>query len=148
MTPKASASPYLQALQNGTFKLPTIATTMQYTIHEVEAGRCRLSMPINPDYFNPAGSLQGGIMAVICDSAMGIAASTLLHPPQFILTVELKLSLMASPKEGELFAEGVVVRQGRRVIFTEATLTLADGTLAARASASQIVQERRAKNGE
>jgi uncharacterized protein (TIGR00369 family) len=65
------------------------------------------------------GFVHGGIVAMIADTACGIAARTTMPLTTGILTVEFKLNLLAPAQGDYLLAQGRVVRAGRRLVVTQ-----------------------------
>lgn len=85
----------------------------------VEPGRAFLKMQVRPDMQNGSGWLQGGMLAAIADEAMALALSPLLSKTEGIATISESTSFVRGIQEGMIFAEGRVIRKGRRVAFTE-----------------------------
>jgi len=100
---------------------------------EVEPGRSKLSMSWRPDLCQPAGILHGGTIASLVDTA--IAHAILLTMPDVnspttggrIVSVDLRLKYLRPVSEGEIFCDAHVVRPGRQIIHTAATVTNAEG---------------------
>lgn len=93
--------------------------------------------------YNPMGSVHGGYIATILDSACGIAAHTALKPGYGYTTLELKISYLKglSSKSGTIRATGRLVSMGRRAAFTEATLLNHNGEGCATATSTLLVFE-------
>lgn len=113
-------------------------------VDKATAGRTVWQMAADERFANPAGMLQGGFLAAFCDSAMGAAVVTHASGrPVRVANAEIKVSFLAPVTVGgDLTCEAVVVSGGARVAFTEATVTAADGTVAARASSTYLLTER------
>jgi uncharacterized protein (TIGR00369 family) len=89
------------------------------TIAHLAAGECDLRLPYDITNSQQHGFVHGGIVAMIADTACGIAARTTMPLNMGILTAEFKLNLLA-PAEGDyLIAQGRVVRAGRRLVVTQ-----------------------------
>ena len=56
----------------------------------------------------------------IADSAAGYAALSLMPEDADVLSIELKINLLATAKEGLLVARGTVVKAGRRIVVVQA----------------------------
>jgi uncharacterized protein (TIGR00369 family) len=90
----------------------------------VEPGRCVVELPFRPELTQQDGFFHAGVATTIVDTACGYAAFTLMPAGARVLTVELKLNLVA-PARGELLrATGRVERAGR-------TLTVVRGEVEA-----------------
>ncbi|MEX0679170.1 MAG: PaaI family thioesterase [Pirellulales bacterium] len=100
---------------------------------EVEPGRARLSMSWRPDLCQPAGIIHGGAIASLVDTA--IAHAILLTLPDVdspttggrIVSVDLRLKYLRPVSEGQIFCDAHIVRAGRQIIHTAATVTNALG---------------------
>ena len=78
------------------------------------------------------GTVHGGYISAILDSACGIAAHTGLKPGLGYTTLELKVSFL-----------GRLVSMGGRAAFSEATLVNEKGQLCATATSTLLVFELR-----
>lgn len=105
-------------------------------------GEARLEMEVRPDMTNGEGWLQGGIYTAFADEAMALAIYTLLNPDEMIATVSCTTGFLKGVRAGErIIAEARVIRKGRQIIFTEASVMKAeDSTGLARCSASFMVR--------
>jgi uncharacterized protein (TIGR00369 family) len=92
---------------------------MGIEIAETGPGKALLKMPVRPDMHNGVGWLQGGILVAIADEAMALALYPLLSEEEGIATISESTSFVKGTREGVIFAEGRVVRKGRRVAFME-----------------------------
>jgi uncharacterized protein (TIGR00369 family) len=75
-------------------------------------------------FANPAGIIQGGFLAAICDSAMGASALTFVSDRKvFVRNAEMKVSFLAPVAVGgRLECVARVISGGRSVAFVEAEL--------------------------
>ena len=99
----------------------------------------------SPAFFNPMGTLHGGWIAMILDSAVGCAVQTTLPATAAYTTAELKISYIRAltPKVERVRAIASVLSAGRQLGFAEARLVDADGRLYAHASTTCLVMPRR-----
>ena len=90
---------------------------------------------------NPMGSMHGGIVAALVDTAMGCAVSSRLDADSGFTTLELKTNYVRAITQttGRVFAEGIVVHAGGRVATTEARVHDANGTLYAHATSTCMI---------
>jgi len=109
-------------------------------------GRTQWQMTADERFANPAGTMQGGMLCAFIDTAMGAAAVTFVSGRKVrVANAELKVSFLAPVREGaRLTCDAAVVSGGGRVAFVEASVTLADGTLVARASSTYLFTDRSA----
>ena len=102
------------------------------TLARVEPGLAAIELPYRADITQQHGLVHGGITAMIADTAAGYAAYSLFPAATSILTVELKINLIA-PADGErLVATGRVKKPGR-------TLTICEFEVVAHKGASATV---------
>jgi len=89
-------------------------------LSRVEPGLCEITLPFRAELTQQHGFLHAGAVISIADSAAGYAASSLMPAEAAVLTVELKVNLLA-PARGERFvALGRVRRAGRTLTVAEA----------------------------
>ena len=108
------------------------------TVSHVEAGECVLEFDASERHHQPNGVVQGGVLTAVADAAMGMAGMTTQEVGWANTTIELKINFIRPVISGRVRAEGRVVRAGRTVIFTEATVFNAEGKVAARATSSVL----------
>jgi uncharacterized protein (TIGR00369 family) len=103
------------------------------TADHLEAGRVTFSLEPRPAFSNPLGTVHGGIISTLLDSAMGCAVHTSLPAGTGYTTLEIKVNFVrAVPIEGgRLTCEGTTVHVGGRVATTEGRVIDADGRLVA-----------------
>ena len=136
---------YLDKIQQRDPSANPFFILMGIEVVSTEQGKAVLSMPVRPDMLNGAGWLQGGVLAAIADEAMALALYPLLSPEEGIATISESTSFIRGVKEGKVFAEGRVIRKGRRVAFTESEAYLLQGErqILSRTSAAFAVTERK-----
>jgi uncharacterized protein (TIGR00369 family) len=89
----------------------------------VEPGLCEIALPFRAELTQQHGFLHAGAVISIADSAAGYAASSLMPADAAVLTVELKVNLLAPARGERLTALGRVRRAGRTLTVTEAEVT-------------------------
>ncbi len=88
------------------------------------------------------GVVQGGFVTGWIDAAMAHAAIAIAGEGVVPMTLELKVSFLASARPGPVFAEGWALRHGRRTGFYEGALKDKDGNLLAKATSTLLMMER------
>jgi len=91
------------------------------------------------EFLNPAGFIQGGILAAMLDDTMGPTALLVSGGTVFTATISMNVSFFQPAKPGKLFAEGRVLSMGKTIAFLEATISDADGVKLASATSSARV---------
>lgn len=119
-----------------------IARTLDYRLVEVEEGRVVFEGTPTRAVYNPIGTVHGGWMATLLDSACACAVHSMLKPGQVYTTLEIKTVFHRALTEGvPVKAEGRIVQIGRRAGFAEADLKGEDGKLYATATSTCLVME-------
>lgn len=117
----------------------------------VEAAYGHAVFEATPDgtSYNPMGSVHGGYISAMLDSACGIAAHTALKPGYGYTTLELKVSFLRplNDASGRVRAVGRLLSMGGRAAFTEASLFNGKGQICATATSTLLVFEKRAPFG-
>lgn len=68
-------------------------------------------------------ALHGGLIATLADTAAGLAVFTILKKPSTTSTIDLRVDyLRPGDIDQTLFAHSTVLRNGKRVCFTQTTL--------------------------
>jgi len=81
----------------------------------VAPGAVEIALPLRPALCQQHGYAHAGATWAIADSAAGFAAQSLMAPGDGVLTVELKINLLAPATGRRLIARGRVERAGRRL---------------------------------
>ncbi len=107
----------------------------------VEAGTVTFACDADPRFSNPMGTVHGGIIATLLDSALGCAVQTVLPDGVAYTTLSLELKYLrpVTVDAGELRATGTVVHAGRRQATAEARLTDEAGRLLATATTTCLI---------
>jgi uncharacterized protein (TIGR00369 family) len=83
----------------------------------VEPGYVEIALPFREDLTQQKGYVHGGILGMICDSACGYSAFSLMPADCSLVTVEYKINIL-NPATGALIAKGEVVKPGRTLTVT------------------------------
>jgi uncharacterized protein (TIGR00369 family) len=114
-------------------------------LDRVAAGEVEVSLDVEPRHLNLVGTLHGGMIATLADTATGLAYRTVLDPETTHVTSSLAVVFLAPGRAGTVTARGTVVRRGARFGYAEADVTDAEGTLLARATATFTVLPERSQ---
>lgn len=104
--------------------------TLGAQIETVGDGIVTLSAPITPDVSQQQGFAHAGLAFALGDSASGYAALTRMAEGSDVLTVEMKINLIAPAQGVRLWAHGEVLKSGRTLSVTRARVEAeaADGS--------------------
>lgn len=131
----------IRFFQSGGLNYKGIGHQLGFELTEAEEGRVVFAATPTEASYNPLGSVHGGYIATLLDSALGCAVHTTLKPRLGYTTLELKINYLRplSTAVGRIKAEGIVVRSGKRAAFAEGKVTDAAGRVYATASTTCLV---------
>lgn len=112
--------PGFEAKVRDSFARQQFMATIGANLAVVAAGEVEIQLPPDPRLTQQHGFLHAGVVIAAVDSACGYAALTLMEEAAEVLTVELKVNLLAPAAGDSLVARGRVLRSGR-------TLTVCGG---------------------
>jgi uncharacterized protein (TIGR00369 family) len=104
-------------------------------------GWIRIGFDGKPEFCNPAGFVQGGILAAMLDDTMGPAVFTMTEGKLYTATITMTVNFLAPARPGPITGEANVTQLGKTVAFVEGRLMAADGTVLATASTSARLVE-------
>ena len=103
-----------------------LMTTLGARLIEAGDGRARIEAPIGPAVTQQHGLAHAGLTFALGDTAAGYAALTRLPEDREVVTVEIKINLIAPAIGDRLVATGRVVRAGRRLVVVTAEVAAGD----------------------
>jgi uncharacterized protein (TIGR00369 family) len=98
-----------------TFARQGLMATFAAELRSIKPGAVEIEVPFSPGLSQQDDFFHAGVGIAILDSACGCAAFTLMAPGTRVLTVELKVNLLAPAVGDFLQAHGEVVRPGRNL---------------------------------
>lgn len=110
----------VEARIRASFARQTMMQTLGASLERVEAGRVVIAAPIGGHVLQQQGAAHAGLTFSIGDSAAGYSALTMMPADAEVMTVEMKINLIAPAVGERLVAEGRVVRAGRRITVVTA----------------------------
>jgi uncharacterized protein (TIGR00369 family) len=130
-----------QAMMAGELPRAPIAQTLNFLLVEAAAGHVEFQGEPLRAHYNPLGTVHGGWIATLLDSAVGCAVHTMLPAGKAYITLELKVNYVKalSDKVPLVRAVGRTVHFGGRVATSEGRLVGADGTLYAHATTTCLI---------
>ena len=104
-------------------------------VEEAREGWVRLRVPVKDGLRNAAGApVHGGVLSALVDMAIGGALGTTHDNAGGGVgqtTLDLNVSFLAAAGDGDLVAEGRLLRRGRTIAFGEARISDGAGKLVA-----------------
>ena len=109
-----------EAAIRASFARQGMMRTLGAEMRAVGGGRCVVEAPVRAETGQQHGFAHAGLAFAIGDSAAGYAALSAMPEGAEVLTVEMKINLLAPAAGERLVATGRVVRAGRRVVVVTA----------------------------
>ena len=114
---------------------------------EAEQGRVRLRLPVRDVLKNAADApVHGGVYSALVDMAVGAALGTLHEASEGGVgqtTLDLNVSYLSGVRDGDIYAEGRIIRAGRTIAFGEVTVTDSGGQTLAVGRATYMILAKR-----
>lgn len=135
---------FMQRMIAGEFPVPPICLPMRFTLIEAELGRAVFEGAPGGDFYNPMGTVHGGYMATMLDSAMTMAIFSMLKAGQGCTTLEFKINFIRpmTDRVGHVLAEAKAIQVGRTIGTSEGRLTDKQGKLYAHATTTCAILSR------
>jgi uncharacterized protein (TIGR00369 family) len=134
----------LHSMQRGEIAPPPIMSTLGVASFEApEEGRAVFIARAEEFHYNPIGTVHGGVIATLLDSAAGCAVHSTLPAGWGYTSLDLTTKYLrpVTVDSGVLRCEGTVINRGRTTALAEARLFDERGRLTAYASSSCLLFE-------
>ena len=109
------------------FARQTMMQTLGASIVSTAEGSVALAAPIAEHVRQQHGHGHAGLAFTLADSAAGYSALSIMPGGTEVLTVEMKINLLAPARGTRLVAEGRVIRPGKRLVIVAADVFAEDG---------------------
>jgi uncharacterized protein (TIGR00369 family) len=131
----------LLAMRAGDMPPPPIMDTLGFTDLRPEPGRVVVEMPAAEFHYNPLGTVHGGVISTLLDTAAACAVHTTLAAGEFYTSVDLTVKFLrpVTVDSGLLTCEGTVIQRGRRTALAQAQLADGAGKLVAHATSTCMI---------
>ena len=122
------------------FPTPPCAQLLGWRVLDArpEDGWIRIGFEGKPEFRNPAGFVQGGILSAMLDDTMGPAVFVKTNGRLYTATISMNISFA---KVGPIIGKATVVQLGKTVAFIEGRLMDETGRLLATATANARLVE-------
>src|SRR4051794_15578172 len=132
---------HLRAIQRGELPPPPIAVTLGMQLVDVERGRAVFALDAQEYLFNPIGSVHGGAIATLIDSAASCAVHSSLDAGVAYATTDLHVTYVRPmlADAGRATCTGELVHAGRRLATATARVEDEGGRLLAHGTVSCAV---------
>ena len=125
----------LQAILEGKIIVP-VSQTIGFKLTHVEYGKAVFKMHLDQRHHNPMATVHGGIYCDIADAAMGVAFASTLEEKESFGTLNFQINFLKTLKEGDITAEGQIIKRGKSIGFLEAKITDLEGDIVATAQST------------
>src|ERR671917_777698 len=89
-------------------------------VEDTEDGSARIAFEVREEHLNPAGTLHGGVLATLVDTAMGQAVRTTTGEGEVPATSQLTVTYLRPGKPGGLVVTAAVRTRGEHLTVCEA----------------------------
>jgi uncharacterized protein (TIGR00369 family) len=116
------------------FEAPPSAKLLGWALRAIDTGAGTIEIGFTADerFTNPAGTVQGGILAAMLDDTQGPALFGHTHGEIYAPTIDFNITFVKPARPGDFVGKGRVVNIGKTIALTEAELFDDSGDLIAR----------------
>jgi uncharacterized protein (TIGR00369 family) len=131
----------LRAMIDGDAPRPPIMDTLDICGFDAERGRVVVELRAQEFHYNPLGTVHGGVLATLLDTAAACAVHSTLEVGETYTSMDLTTKFLraVTVESGLLTCEGTVLQRGRRTALAQASLTDGAGRLVAHATSSCMI---------
>jgi uncharacterized protein (TIGR00369 family) len=144
---EADGMEVLRRIVAGELPSPPMGDLLGLRPLEIEHGRAVFACEPGRQHYNPLGTVHGGLVATLLDSALGCAVYSTLPAGWGFVTLDLSVSFVRalSATSGTIVCEGRIRHRGGTVATAAGDVMLeGSGTLVAHGSATCLLRELRA----
>jgi uncharacterized protein (TIGR00369 family) len=133
----------LQAMARGELPAPPVMHLIDMAGMEVEEGSVTVYLMPQEFHYNPLGSVHGGVLSTLLDTAAACAVHTTLPAGVGYTSQDLNVKFLrpVTVASGRITCRGTVLQRGRRTALAEARMTDGKGRLVAHATSSCLIFE-------
>ncbi len=133
----------LRMMQRGEVPNTNVNTWMNFSLETVDRGHVVFAMIPDEKLYNMIGSVHGGIITTLMDTALGSAVQSVLPAGRVATTMDLhtRFHRPVTAATGKVFAKARVVHAGRRSATSEAHLVDGAGTIYATGTSTLMILE-------
>ncbi|MEV4816490.1 PaaI family thioesterase [Micromonospora tulbaghiae] len=131
----------MRAMIAGELAAPPIMHLVDMSRMEAEEGRVAVELLPQEFHYNPLGTVHGGVLSTLLDTAAACAVHTTLPAGVGYTSLDLNVKFLrpVTVDTGLLPCEGTVLQRGRRTALAEARLTDPANRLVAHATSTCLI---------
>jgi uncharacterized protein (TIGR00369 family) len=124
-------------------EMPPAAALLGWELIEIDPprGTIKVRFQAKPEFLNPAGYVQGGILVAMMDDTMGPAVLAHTEGKRLTSSIDIHSHFLRPVRQGVVTVEAEVTRLGTHIAFIEAKLYDHQGKLCARATSSASLSD-------
>ena len=132
---------FLRAIKGGKIPPPPAAKLLGYRIWEVKKGHTVFQLEPAEYHYNPFGTVHGGILSTLLDTAMTSAVMTTLETGTACSTLEINVNFIRpmTDQSGPVRCEGKTIHVGSRIATAVGKILDRDGSLYAHAVSTIMI---------
>lgn len=136
---------FLIALRDGALVAPPFSRTTRISPREMEPGCVVFEGTPSEHFYNPLGTVHGGWIATLLDTAMACAIQSMLRAGQTFTTLEFKINFVRPvfASTGTLRCKGIVLSCGGRIANSEGKVFDREGNLVAHGTETCLIMGHR-----
>lgn len=141
--PEVSGIEFMRRIASGALPGAPIASHFAMDVIEVGPGTVTFRCRPEKSHYNPIGTVHGGLVCTLLDSALGCATHTTLPAGTGYTSIEIKVNYLrpVTADSGPLICTGRVTKPGSRVAFAEGEVVDNQGKIVASATGSLLIFE-------
>jgi uncharacterized protein (TIGR00369 family) len=122
-------------------KMPPSAALLGWRLKDLNVAEKTITVgyEAKPEFLNPVGNVQGGILAAMLDETLGAVVLAVTNGEFTTATVDLHVSYIRPVKPGPISVVAQITNMGKQLAFMEGKLFSGDGKLSARAIGSSVL---------
>lgn len=110
---------------------------------DFKEGQSFFEMEAGKELTNLYGTLHGGAIASLLDSACGVALATLISTDEQTVTVDMQVNYFLLARPGKYTAQGKILFKGKSIGVCEGEIKDEKGHLIAKATTTHLIQKRK-----
>ncbi len=110
-------------------------------VTELDMGHSKVTAVISKNHMNPFGGIHGGVYSSLLDTAAYWSGYCNLGQTQGLVTIDLKVDLLAPVPGNKVYVTGKLLKPGRTLFLTQARMFSQEDKLLAHATSKLMVTD-------